>query len=386
MIVREEPTEERRVVTGPDLPPSSLDAFAWEDAATKQVVVVTPKGHIHEAAWEEGDWTSRDLTDETGAPVGVAASLVAFEWRGRGVKQILYSSRYPIGSPEGSLHELWAPRGGKWRYANLSAATGGYAEFGVDGLIWTAAKSKQYFYTGRDGHIHEISSAGGDWSEGNLTARLGPPPWSYRLTAYEWQAGKTKQVAYERHGRIFELYVGVGGSWKRADLTQESGGLPDVSAAPIHGFDWIAGGSKQIVYLADGHVHELSAAKGMKWTSADLSARSGANVHPTSDQCHAFAWERGLSKHVVYTSKGNVHELSVVKGGKWTYMNLTKEKGAPAPADGTPIKGFEFAGAGSRSIVYIGHDLHLYEVSVNLDGTWEIVDVTAESGIPTPAF
>ena len=47
-----------------------------------------------------------------------------------------------------------------------------------------------------------------------------------------------------------------------------------------YGYSWEAGQSKQVVYLKNGHIHELSVVKGGAWQHADLTAMTGA--HPPS--------------------------------------------------------------------------------------------------------
>jgi len=47
---------------------------------------------------------------------------------------------------------------------------------------------------------------------------------STAIAGYEWKAGGSKQVVFlTANGHIHELFVSVGGSWSHVDLTQMTG-------------------------------------------------------------------------------------------------------------------------------------------------------------------
>jgi hypothetical protein len=99
-----------------------------------------------------------------------------------------------------------------------------------------------------------------------------------RTVAYAWEKGGTKQVVYRAaDGHIHELFVSVGRSWMHADLTQLTRApLPDADSA-FAGYQWDAGGTKQVVYItSDDHIHELFVAVGGSWSHADLTQLTGA--------------------------------------------------------------------------------------------------------------
>jgi hypothetical protein len=99
-----------------------------------------------------------------------------------------------------------------------------------------------------------------------------------RIATYAWEKGGTKQVVYRAaDGHIHELFVAVGGSWSHADLTRMTGAPQPAPDTAFAGYEWEAGGSKQVVYLtADGHIHELFVAMGGSWSHADLTQMTGA--------------------------------------------------------------------------------------------------------------
>jgi hypothetical protein len=124
-------------------------------------------------------------------------------------------------------------------------------------------------------------AVGGSWSHADLTQMTGAPrpqP-DTAFAGYEWKAGGTKQVVYRTEdGHIHELFVPMGGSWDHADLTLMTDAPPASTNSPIiAGYEWKAGGTKQVVYLtANGHIHELFVAVGGSWSHADLTQMTGA--------------------------------------------------------------------------------------------------------------
>src|SRR5689334_3139708 len=102
-----------------------------------------------------------------------------------------------------------------------------------------------------------------------------------RFAAYAWEKGNAKQVAYRaRDGHIHELVVVRGGSWTHNNLTGDPRfGLtgvprpdPDTGFA---GYEWDAGGTKQVVYTtSDGHIQELSASVDRGWGHTDLTIKA----------------------------------------------------------------------------------------------------------------
>ena len=189
------------------------------------------------------------------------------------------------------------------------------------------------------GDIHELFvSVGGPWSHADLTQLAGAPPENNAfpvIAGFEWEAGGTKQVVYRpADGHIHELFVSVGGSWDHADLTQMTGApLPDFASAYAC-FAWKAGGSKQVVYLtADGHIHELFVSVGGSWSHADLTQITGAPLPQPDTAFTGYEWEAGGTKQVVFlTANGHIHELFVSVEGSWSHADLTQMTGAPPVA------------------------------------------------------
>ena len=314
----------------------------------------------------------------------------AYAWEKGGTKQVVYRAA------DGHIHELFVPVGGSWSHADLTQITGAPQpdpDSAFAGYEWEAGGSKQVVYVTPNGHIHELFvPVGGSWSHADLTQRTGAPLMfdHVSFTGYEWKAGGTKQVVYlTADGHIHELFVAVGGSWRHADLTQRTGAPPQNNAFPvITGYEWEAGGTKQVVYRpADGHIHELFVAVGGSWSHADLTQITGA-PRPEPDTAFAgYEWKAGGSKQVVYrTEDGHIHELFVVVGGSWRHADLTQIAGAPPASTNSPIiTGYEWEAGGTKQVVYLTADGHIHELFVAVGGSWRHADLTQRTSAPPVA-
>jgi hypothetical protein len=257
----------------------------------------------------------------------------------------------------------------------------------VYGYGWKAGKSKQVVFLGAtDGHLHELSRAGGPWQHADLTALSGAPaPYFGWPIGYAWEAMKSKHVVFltkDRH--IHELSMEIGGQWSHADLTEITGApLPKVDSyrRSVFGYGWEAAKTRQIVFMTeDEHIHELSMnVWEERWNHADLTATTGA---PTGGIIAAYAWEAGKSKQVVFRGGGHVHELYVTTGGSWKYADLTKISGAP---DATAVfDAYAWEAGQSKQVVFWTEDSHIHELYVRPGGAWAHADLTQLAGAPLP--
>jgi|SRR5215469_4461351 len=131
-------------------------------------------------------------------------------------------------------------------------------------------------------------------SKGTGTTAVGPA-----LAAYSWEVGRSKQVVYPTaDGRAHELYVYAGGNWAHADLTELASGAIG-GGAPMVGYEWKAGSSKQVVYFdpIDNDVHGLWVRPGGQWQHADLTIVTGFDVAASIRlPISAYSWYTGGSK------------------------------------------------------------------------------------------
>ena len=312
--------------------------------------------------------------------------IAAYAWEKGGTKQVVYRAS------DGHIHELFVSVGGSWSHADLTQLAGApqpAPDSAFSGYEWEVGGTKQVVYITADGHIHElVVSVGGFWSHADLTQLAGAPLIldQVSFSGYEWKAGGSKQVVYPTPGGdIHELFVSVGGFWSNADLTQLAGAPPENNAFPvIAAFEWEAGGTKQVVYRpADVHIHELFVSVGGSWSHADLTQLTGAPRPEFASAYACFAWKAGGSKQVVYlTADGHFHELFVSVGGSWSHADLTQITGAPRPQPDTAFTGYEWKAGDSKQVVYRTEDGHIHELFVSVGGSWSHADLTLMTDAP----
>jgi len=367
----------------------------------KQVVYKThPDGDLHELYVPKGGfWKHASLPPLNVGPPGV--DLVAgYEWPKGGTKQVVYTAVYPISGDDRytHIHELWCGGSGAWQSADLNFLASGPPQYRYStgsGYAWDAGGTKQVVYATPNGHIHELYvPVGGDWWWADLTLLSGAPAlpvysWGfsfYHVVGYDWPEGGTKQVVYAgEKGHIHELYVAKGGSWQHADLIQLSG-APECKPSHICGFAWKAGGMKQVIYVSDSHIHELSVGKGGSWMHADLTALTNSPV-VSNFPISAYSWDAGETKQVVYIGDGHIHELYVVKGGSWKHADLTALTGAPEPfVDLGALSAYAWNTGGTKQVVYGDSNGHIHELYIAKGGSWQHVDLTDLTHSPPMFF
>src|SRR5215472_5501299 len=132
------------------------------------------------------------------------------------------------------------------------------------------------------------------------------PADGFALVAYDWKGAGTKQLVYSgRDGHLHELSAGVTGLWKSTDLMQATG-APLAENSLLAAYAWEAGQTKQVVYAGtDGDVYELVGGQSGGWTFADVTGLAGAPLS-VGTALAAYAWETGRAKRVVYVG-GNHH-------------------------------------------------------------------------------
>ena len=93
---------------------------------------------------------------------------------------------------------------------------------------------------------------------------------------------------------MIELFVSAGAPWQWVDLTELTS-APLVGQEVLAGYDWLNGGTKQVVYVDEqGHVIELFVAAGTPWQWADLTQLTGAPLPSgsASDRlCMVSGWD-----------------------------------------------------------------------------------------------
>ena len=365
--------------------PSNVVAYEWPLNGTIHIAYETGDNHIHQMARrEQGTWRDSDISSMTSALELEAAVLTGSSWQAGRTQQIAYASSMDA---SGHLYELVMYQDHPWSVEEIMRQPIGAAP--ADGLAlvaydWKAAGTKQLVYSGRDGHLHELSAGvTGLWKSTDLTQATGAPlAENSLLAAYAWEAGQTKQVVYvSGDGHIHELLSGLDGMWRHSDLTRVSG-APLAGEAALAAYAWEVGGTKQVVYTGtDGDVYELVGGQSGGWTFADVTGLAGAPLS-VGTALAAYAWETGRAKQVVYVG-GNRHlyELQMPLGGTWEHTDLTQLLGLPEASQDV-IAAHEWSSAFAKHLVMLdtAENPHIHSLLLKHAEQWQVLDVTRFTG------
>jgi hypothetical protein len=256
--------------------------------------------------------------------------------------------------------------------------------FTMVGYAWKAAGTKHLVYSGRDGHLHELSTGPrGAWKHSDLTQMVGASPAENSpLAACAWETGKQRLIMYvSEDGHIHELMSGIDGSWKDTDLMAVVE-APLAGDAALAAYAWEAGGTKQVVYVGeDGDVYELVGGQNGKWAFTDLTALTGAPLAKGSALA-ASAWETGGSKYVTYVGSNNhIYELQMPLQGSWEHADLTQLARAPEASEDV-IATHEWTPEFAKHIVYLdtSENPHIHSLMLKHGSPWQHMDVTSLTG------
>ena len=369
--------------------PSNIVAYEWPLDETKQVVFIAGDDQIHEmVTGQKGGWRDDAISELAGAPALALemAIMTGYAWSDGRTKQIAYVS--PVDG-NGHIHELVTRQGNTWSYADLmDQLPGAPAADGVAiaGYAWKANGTKQVVYTGSDSHIHELMvGVIGMWAHSDLTQITGAPlAEGSALVGYAWESGGTRQVLYgSGDGHIHELSAGKSGSWSHRDLTQLTG-APPAEGSALAGYAWESGGTRQVVYIgSDRHIYELAADGSGTWTYTDLLQLTGTPLAEGSALA-GYSWETGGSKQVVYVgSDRHIYELSYSAGSTWSHTDLTQLTGAPEASNELVI-GYEWTAQFAKQVVYLDtrENPHIHELMLKHGGSWQHTDLTRLTDAP----
>ncbi len=205
---------------------SVLAAFAWDVHKTRHIFYLSADGHVHELmASAKGEWSHLDLTDLTEAEPAQAFALAAYAWQSAATKQVVYCGT------DGDIYELAAGADNQWQVTDVTTAANGaplLAGSALAAFAWESGLSKQVVYVATDRHIHELAFAeGGQWKHSDLTQRVHAPLASDEvIVGHEWTSKFAKHIVYLDAGEnphIHSLMLKHGGSWRHVDLTGLTG-------------------------------------------------------------------------------------------------------------------------------------------------------------------
>jgi hypothetical protein len=358
-----------------------LCGFDWPAGQSKQIAYRDERCHIQELCVKEGeDWQEYDLTAISGAPKASDMSpLAGYSWSAGGTKQIVYMDR------NRHVQELYKGVNSYWQHADLTQLTHAPLVDGtaLSGYEWTAGGTKQVVYVDNNYHIQELYvGQAGQWQAADLTQLTGAPlAEGTHLVGYDWPAGGTKQVAYiDNRGHIVELYVSMSGNWQVADITQITGApLADRGnlGPSLTAFSCAADNTKQIVYQDRyGRILQASVKPNEQWQLTDLTAVTQAPLANSIGGIQGYDWPAGMSKQIVYVdNQYHVQELYQPLNDYWHVADLTAMTHAPRVQEG-PIAGFAWSAGQTKQVVYTGPRESIQELYVCPGGQWQSTDLT----------
>ena len=365
--------------------PSNIVAYEWPLKGTMHIAYETGDRHIHEMVLgQKGRWRDSDITRLAGGPELEDALLAGSVWSDGHTQQIAYVSAM---NANGHIYELVMYQDHPWSLEDIllqpigAAPADGFALVAFD---WKAAGTKHLIYTGRDGHLHELSAAvTGLWNYTDLTqATSAPLAESTLLAAYAWEPGKTQHVVYvSGDGHLHELMSGLDSNWRHIDLTTVTG-APLAGTSLLAAYAWEVGGTRQVVYAGnDGDIYELVCGQEGAWTFADVTSLVGAPL-AVGTALTAYAWETGSAKQIVFVGGNHhVYELQMPLNGAWEQTDLTQLLGVPEASEDV-IAAHEWTPEFAKHIVYLdtAENPHIHSLLFKHGGQWQHTDVTAFTG------
>ena len=174
--------------------PSNIVAYEWPLNGTSHIAYETGDNHIHEMViGQRGRWIDDDITRVAGGPELEDAILAGSSWPDGQTQQIAYASAMDA---NGHIYELVRYQDRPWSFEDIMRQPIGAAladGFALVSYSFRAAGTKHIVYSGRDGHLHELSAGvTGMWKYTDLTQLVGAPlAENELLAAYDWKAGKT---------------------------------------------------------------------------------------------------------------------------------------------------------------------------------------------------
>jgi hypothetical protein len=364
---------------------SNIVAYEWPLKGTAHIAYETGDNHIHEMVLrQKGTWRDSDLTRLAGGPELEDALLAGSVWPDGHTQQVAYAS--PMNA-DGHIYELVMYQDHPWSVEDIMQQPIGAAPadgFALVAFAWKAAGTKHLVYTGRDGHLHELSAGvTGLWNFTDLTQATGAPPVANALlAAYAWESGKTRQVVYvSEDGHLHELMGGLDGNWSHTDLTGVTG-APLAGTTSLVAYAWETARVRQVVYTGDdGNIYELVCGQQGTWTFADITSRTGAPL-ASGSALAAYAWETGNAKQIVYVgSNHHICELRMPLQGAWEYTDLTQLLHVPESSEDV-IAAHEWTPEFAKHIVYLdtAENPHIHSLLLKHGEQWQHTDVTKSTG------
>ncbi len=237
---------------------TAITGYEWTQNGSKQVDYIDQRGHVQELASSDGiNWTVSDLTKLTKAPQANGNVLTSYQSDKLGSKQVDYID------VNQHVQEL-SFMGGSWRSTDLNTLVGAPPASGrtIISYQWRQIGSRQIAYLDTSNHVQLLSSIhANNWSLVDLTHLISAPLANGNtLTGYEWQQGSHIVLYFiDDNDHLQEMSDAPSENWQLTDLNQFTQGTPSPNGKVLVGYDWAQHGSKQVAYIDNTNtVRELT--------------------------------------------------------------------------------------------------------------------------------
>lgn len=290
---------------------SDPSAYAFEAEGSQHVAYLSGEdGHIHELYQADG-WHPNDLMDSAGTVARAVDAPHGWASTGRARQQVVFRDE------DRRLHLLTRGTGdgASWSHTILSRLGGPTAAEAPAGYAFDAQGTQHITYTGDDRLLHEYVQTGGTWAyAGDLGPNVGASEDSQPYpVGYGFGADGTRHVPWAGDDGDVHEFSSAGGPWTQENLTVDLGAVPPARGLVPAGYAFepnprVPIGTRHVVYTGqDGIVYEFWNQDG-RWHVNPLTGTPGsfsAGSAPT-----AFADPAQGTQNVFYRSTtGDVIEL-----------------------------------------------------------------------------
>jgi hypothetical protein len=206
------------------------------------------------------------------------------------------------------------------------------------------------------------------------------------LSSYRWSRDKTQHVLYHAtEGHVHELWARKGDKWTNRDLTDSARSDLPMTTSPLASYAWEQDRSQHVLFQTPGgHIEELWAQQGGPWRYNDLTtAVSDAPAPANPTDVTAYTWPENRTQHVVYLDAGgNAVELWAMQTASWTFNKITENAGAPPAAGGSHLASYVWKGDGTQHVVYLDSKSEAIELWNSPGSGWTWNNLTQHSGAP----
>jgi hypothetical protein len=264
---------------------------------------------VDQFSFNGANWSFTDVGANAGVPPAtLGAPIISYDNTIYGATEAFYLGTDPQGNQD--VEQLW---GAGWSPTNLTdngnaqpAAMGSR----MSGFIDPKADTDNVFYQGTDQHVHVLTwSPGKAWGEDTTIAGKSVAAWGSALSGHV--TANSQEIFYITPSQhIYELWrwSPTSDGWHSTDVTAVSGSVNAAPSSPLAGFYDSRAGVDAVFYIGtDGDVHEILLSGG-RWSSIDMTAKTGARKPIAGSQLAAHLNTIANSEEVFYVDSNQVVE------------------------------------------------------------------------------